>query len=143
MSPWNRFKNSACTSMMVGKHASTDGSTFISRNEDRVKAIEPKRFLVRPAVKNRQAAYVSAYNQLTVPLPADSMRYTAMPSVDQTQGPNEEDGFNEAGVGESAPESVYANPKVLAYDPYVKNGLAEDSLDNPGFALYPFGTRRS
>lgn len=110
------------------KHASTDGSTFISRNEDRVKAIGPKRFLVRPAVKNRQAAYVSAYNQLTVPLPADSMRYTAMPSVDQTQGPNEEDGFNEAGVGESAPESVYANPKVLAYDPYVKNGLAEDSL---------------
>ncbi|MCQ5069121.1 C69 family dipeptidase, partial [Faecalibacillus intestinalis] len=78
--------------MMVGKHASTDGFTFISRNEDRVKAIEPKRFLVRPAVKNRQAAYVSAYNQLTVPLPADSMRYTATPSVDQTQGPNEEDG---------------------------------------------------
>lgn len=128
MSTWNRFKNSACTSMMVGKHASTDGSTFISRNEDRIKAIEPKRFLVRPAVKNRQAAYVSAYNQLTVPLPADSMRYTATPSVDQTQGPNEEDGFNEAGVGESATESVYANPKVLAYDPYVKNGLAEDSL---------------
>ena len=114
--------------MMVGKHASTDGSTFISRNEDRVKAIEPKRFLVQPAVKDRHATYVSAYNQLTVPLPADGMRYTSTPSVDQTQGPNEEDGFNEAGVGESATESVYANPKVLAYDPYVKNGLAEDSL---------------
>lgn len=82
MSPWNRFKKSACTSMMVGKHASTDGSTFISRNEDRVKAIEPKRFLVQPAVKDRHATYVSAYNQLTVPLPADGMRYTSTPSVD-------------------------------------------------------------
>ncbi|HJE26643.1 MAG TPA: C69 family dipeptidase, partial [Limosilactobacillus pontis] len=32
----SRFRNSACTSIMVGKKASLDGSTFISRNEDRV-----------------------------------------------------------------------------------------------------------
>ena len=50
------------------------------------------------------------------------------PSLDQSAGPNEEDGFNEANVGESATESVYANGRVLAYDPFVKNGLAEDSM---------------
>ena len=123
-----RFRNSACTSIMVGKDASMDGSTFISRNEDRVKAIEPKQFLVQPAVHDRHETYVSAYNKLTVPLPANGMRYTATPSVDQSAGPNEEDGFNEANVGESATESVYANDRVLAYDPFVKNGLAEDSM---------------
>lgn len=123
-----RFRNSACTSIMVGKDASLDGSTFISRNEDRVKAIEPKQFLVQPAVHDRHETYVSAYNKLTVPLPANGMRYTATPSVDQSAGPNEEDGFNEANVGESATESVYANDRVLAYDPFVKNGLAEDSM---------------
>lgn len=123
-----RFRNSACTSMMVGKKASIDGSTFISRNEDRVKAIEGKRFLVQPAVHGRDKTYVSPYNQLTVKLPTDGMRYTATPSADQSAGPNEEDGFNEANVGESATESVYANEQVLGYDPFVKNGLAEDSM---------------
>lgn len=124
----DRFRNSACTSVMVGKKASLDGSTFIARNEDRVKAIEPKNFLVQPAVHGRHETYVSAYNGLTVPLPSDGMRYTATPSVDQSAGPNEEDGFNEENVGESATESVYANDRVLAYDPYLKHGLAEDSM---------------
>lgn len=125
-----RFKNSACTSIMVGKKASMDGSTFIARNEDRVVAIEPKRFIVQPAVSGRDETYVSPYNKLTVKLPANGMRYTATPSGDQSMGPNEEDGFNEENVGESATESVYANDRVLAYDPYVKNGLAEDSMTN-------------
>lgn len=123
-----QIKRSACTSIMVGKRASLDGSAFISRNEDRVKAIETKRFLVKPAVTGRDETYVSPYNKLTVKLPATGMRYTSTPSGDQTAGPNEEDGFNEANVGESATESVYANARVLAYDPFVKNGLAEDSM---------------
>lgn len=123
-----RFRDSACTSVMVGKKASIDGSTFIARNEDRVKAIEPKRFIVQPAVSGRDETYISPYNKLTVKLPAEGMRYTSTPSGDQTAGPNEEDGFNAANVGESATESVYANDRVLAYDPYVKNGLAEDSM---------------
>ncbi|GKT03009.1 C69 family dipeptidase [Furfurilactobacillus sp. WILCCON 0119] len=124
----DRFEASACTSIMVGKKASLDGATYIARNEDRVVAIHPKRFFVQPAVSGRSETYVSPYNQLTVPLPADGLRYTATPNADPTDGPNEEDGFNEANVGESATESVYANEKVLAYDPFVKNGFAEDSL---------------
>lgn len=118
----------ACTSIMVGKKASLDGATYIARNEDRVKAIEPKRFVVMPAVKGRHETYVSPYNQVTVPLPAEGMRYTSTPTLNQKTGPNEEDGINEANVAASFTESVYANDKVLAYDPFVKNGLAEDSL---------------
>ncbi|WP_367297927.1 C69 family dipeptidase [Loigolactobacillus coryniformis] len=128
MTETERIELSACTSIMVGKKASLDGATYISRNEDRVVAIHPKRFCVQPAVSGRQATYTSPYNGLTVPLPASGYRYTATPNVDTSAGPNEEDGFNEKNVGESATESVYANERVLAYDPYVKNGLAEDSL---------------
>lgn len=73
------FRNSACTSIMVGKKASIDGSNYISRNEDRVKAIEPKRFIVQPAVSGRHETYVSPYNHLTVPLPEKGMRYTSTP----------------------------------------------------------------
>ncbi|QGG60901.1 C69 family dipeptidase [Loigolactobacillus bifermentans] len=124
----DRIELSACTSMMVGKTASLDGATYISRNEDRLLAIHPKRFLVQPAVSGRQETYKSPYNGLTVPLPANGYRYTSTPNGDQSAGPNEEDGFNEKNVGESATESVYANERVLAYDPLVENGLAEDSM---------------
>lgn len=113
---------------MVGKAASLEGATYISRNEDRLRAIYPKAVVIKPAVSNRQETFVSAYNGLTVPLPASGYRYSATPDVDQSAGPNEEDGFNERGVGESATESVYANQRVLAYDPFVKDGLAEDAL---------------
>ncbi|MFD1484630.1 C69 family dipeptidase [Lacticaseibacillus baoqingensis] len=119
---------SACTSIMVGKKASLEGAPYISRNEDRLQAIYPKAVVVRSAVQGRSETFVSAYNGLTVPLPANGYRYTATPNVDQSQGPNEEDGFNALGVGESATESVYANQRVLAYDPLVPNGLAEDAL---------------
>ncbi|WP_334351982.1 C69 family dipeptidase [Companilactobacillus sp. HBUAS56257] len=124
----DRIELSACTSIMVGKKASMDGATYISRNEDRMNAIYPKKVIVQPSVNNRHATYVSAYNQMTMPYPENGYRYTSTPSVDQTTGPNEEDGFNEKNVGMSATESVYANEKVLACDPYVENGLAEDSL---------------
>lgn len=124
----DRIEMSACTSVMVGKKASLDGATYISRNEDRLVAIHPKRFLVQPAVSGRQEIYKSPYNGLTVPLPESGYRYTSTPNADESEGPNEEDGFNEKNVGESATESVYANERVLAYDPFVKNGLAEDSM---------------
>ena len=42
----DRIEKSACTSVMVGKKASLNGSTFIARNEDRLVAIYPKRFLI-------------------------------------------------------------------------------------------------
>ncbi|ANK58839.1 MULTISPECIES: C69 family dipeptidase [Loigolactobacillus] len=124
----DRIELSACTSIMVGKKASLDGATYISRNEDRLIAIHPKKFLVQPAVSGRQEIYTSPYNGLTVPLPERGYRYTSTPNGDQSDGPNEEDGFNEKNVGESATESVYANERVLAYDPFVENGLAEDSM---------------
>lgn len=125
----DRIELSACTSIMVGKKASMDGATYISRNEDRLNAIYLKKMLVHPAVSGRDETYVSPYNKMTMPYPKSAYRYTATADVDQTKaGMNEEDGFNEKNVGISATESVYANEKVLAFDPYVKNGLAEDSL---------------
>ncbi|WP_125763037.1 C69 family dipeptidase [Companilactobacillus hulinensis] len=124
----DRLELSACTSIMVGKDASMDGATYISRNEDRLVAIHPKKFFVQPAVSGRKETYVSPFNNLTVPLPEEGMRYTSTPNGDDSEGPNEEDGFNELNVGESATESVYANERVLAFDPFVKNGFAEDSL---------------
>lgn len=84
----------ACTSIMVGKKAALEGTPIISRNEDRVKAIEPKRFIVQPAVQGRDETYISPYNKLTVEMPTAGMRYTSLPSLDQSAGPNEEAGID-------------------------------------------------
>lgn len=82
----DRIEMSACTSVMVGKKASLDGATYISRNEDRLVAIHPKRFLVQPAVSGRQEIYKSPYNGLTVPLPESGYRYTSTPNADESEG---------------------------------------------------------
>lgn len=126
----NKEFKSACTSVMVGRLASADGATYIARNEDRVAPIEGKSFVVKKAVSGRHETYVSPYNKLTVPMPKTGMSYTCLPSADQSAGPNEEAGINAVNVGESATETVHTNDRILAYDPWVKNGFAEDSLTN-------------
>lgn len=123
-----QHKHAACTSIMVGKKAAQDGSNFIARNEDNYIANWPKRFFVQPAVKNRHETYVSPYNKLTVELPEKAYRYTSSPDANQDEGWYEEDGINEKNVGMSATESVFANELVLAYDPLVPEGVAEDSM---------------
>jgi dipeptidase len=123
-----QHKHAACTSIMVGKKAAQDGSNFIARNEDNFVANWPKRFFVQPAVKNRHETYVSPYNKLTVELPEKAYRYTSSPDANQDEGWYEEDGINEKNVGMSATESVFANELVLAYDPLIPEGVAEDSM---------------
>ncbi|MGR3741308.1 C69 family dipeptidase [Companilactobacillus sp. DQM5] len=124
----DRLELSACTSVLVGKKATLDGSTIISRNEDRLDTIYPKKFFVQPAASGRKEIYKSTYNGLEVPLPENGYRYTSTSNIDLKDGINEEDGINEKNVSLSATESVYANERVLAYDPLVENGLAEDSM---------------
>ena len=41
----NRRKGS-CTTVLVGKKASIDGSTMIARNDDGHEALDPQRFIV-------------------------------------------------------------------------------------------------
>jgi len=118
----------ACTSIMVGKQVAMDGVNYIARNEDNFVANWPKRFFVQPAVSGRHETYTSPYNKLSFELPETGYRYTSSPDANQDEGWYEEDGINEKNVGMSATESVTANEKVLAYDPLIENGVAEDSI---------------
>ena len=74
----DRIEISACTSMMVGKKASLDGATYISRNEDRLVAIYPKRFVVQPAVTGRKETYVSPYNNPMLTKAQGQMKKTVL-----------------------------------------------------------------
>ncbi|MFD1317385.1 C69 family dipeptidase [Loigolactobacillus zhaoyuanensis] len=119
---------SACTSILVGKQASADGSIFIGRNEDS-KAAWPKHFISHPRQTHTTApVFKSKDTGFTLTLPLTQAKYNATPEWTTEFGVFEEDGFNEYGVAMSATESAYANERVLAYDPLVKNGIAEEAM---------------
>lgn len=119
-------KLTACTSILIGKDASIDGTIMIGRNED-AKAAWPKHMVVhqRGEMPNH---FISKDTRLELDLPEESARYTATPEWTDKDGLFEEDGINEYDVAMSATESAYSNPLVLGYDPLVENGLNEEAM---------------
>ena len=67
----------ACTTILVGKHASYDGSTMIARNDDSGSGhFTPKKFtVVQPEEQPRH--YRSVLSHVEIELPDNPMRYTS------------------------------------------------------------------
>ena len=109
-----------CTTILVGKKASYDGSTIVARNEDSCNGeFCPKRFVAREAPV-AGSVYKSVLSHLEITLPEGGMPYTAMPNADLKEGLWEEAGFNSCNVGMSATETITSNERVLAADPLVR-----------------------
>ncbi len=109
----------ACTTILVGKDASYDGSTIVARNEDSPGGqFEPKRMqVVMP--EDQPRVYTSVESRLTIELPDDPMRYTSVPDAIEGHGVWAAAGFNELNVGMSATETITSNERVLGADPLV------------------------
>lgn len=109
----------ACTTILVGKNATYDGSTMIARNDDSGSgSFTPKKFIVMNA-RPQPEAYQSVLSHVRIPLPGNAMRYTAMPNAVAGKGIWAASGVNEANVGMTATETITANPRVLGADPLV------------------------
>ncbi|MFD1432887.1 C69 family dipeptidase [Lacticaseibacillus yichunensis] len=118
----------SCTSILIGKEASADGSVMIGRNEDS-RAAWPKHVVVHPATDAADAPlFKSKANGFSLTLPAHALKYTATPEWTDQYGLFEEAGINAAGVSMSATESAYANARVLGYDPFVDDGIIEEAM---------------
>ena len=68
----------ACTTILVGKNASYDGSTMIARNDDSGSGhfTAKKWTVVHP--EDLPATYKSVISHVEIPMPAGAMRFTAM-----------------------------------------------------------------
>ena len=122
-----------CTTILVGKKASYDGSTMIARNDDSgAGRFTPKKFVVvKPEEQPR--IYQSVISHVKVELPENPMRYTAVPNAMEGEGIWAASGVNEAGVGMTATETITSNPRVLGADPLVVYQPAEDGKEEvPG-----------
>ena len=120
-----------CTTVLVGRKASNDGSTMIARTDDGHFDVK-QLVVVEPRKQPRK--YKSVLSHAEVELPADPMRYTACPNVDRKEGLWAATGINEANVGMTATETITSNPRVLAADPFVKYKKAKKrgEKDVPG-----------
>jgi len=118
----------SCTTILVGKHATYDGSTMMARNEDSSSgSYDPKKYIaVLPDQQPRE--YVSVLSGVRIHLPDDPMKYTAMPNADPAEGIWGEAGVNSANVAMSETETITSNPRVLGADPLVKEGIGEEDM---------------
>ena len=126
-------ENMPCTTILVGKKASYDGSTMIARNDDSSAGrFTPKKFVVvHPDEQPR--IYQSVISHVRVELPENPMRYTAVPNAVEGEGIWAASGVNEAGVGMTATETITSNPRVLGADPLVVYQPAENGKEEvPG-----------
>lgn len=110
----------ACTTLLVGKNASYDGSTIIARNEDSSNGeFDPKKLIiVHPDEQPR--TYHSVISHVTIELPDNPLQYSAVPNADPKIGIWGEAGVNEANVAMSATETLTTNERVLGADPFVE-----------------------
>ncbi|MBM6866987.1 C69 family dipeptidase [Collinsella tanakaei] len=123
----------ACTTILVGKLASYDGSTIVARNEDSPGGqFEPKRMaVIEPADQPR--TYTSVESHLTIELPDDPMRYSSVPDALPGHGIWAAAGFNTANVGMSATETITSNERVLGADPLVVYQPAQGKEGEEGY----------
>ena len=121
---------SACTTVLVGKYATIDGSTMAARNDDTFGPLNPMKLVAYPAYHNHPNQVKAYLNKCVVDRPADGYRYQGTPNIDYVhEGVFDESGFNEKNVGMSATESVYANERVLSCDPLnMESGINEDLI---------------
>lgn len=120
-------KQSSCTTFLVGKKATIDGSTLIARTEDHSDQAEPQQFIVVDPHDQPQH-YQAKLSKFTVDLPANPLRYTATPDADRSHGIWGSSGINSANVAMTATETITTNARVLAADPLVADGFGEEDL---------------
>lgn len=108
-----------CTTILVGKAASYDGSTIIARNDDSgAGSYTPKKYaVVHPEEQPR--LYKSVISHVEIKLPDDPMRYTCVPNALKGEGIWAASGVNAANVAMTATETITSNPRVLGADPLV------------------------
>ncbi len=121
-----------CTTILVGKKASSDGSTMIARNDDGNFDVK-KLVVVTPDKQPKK--YKSVIGHLTVELDEEPLSYTATPTVyPDDEGIWAAAGINEKNVAMSATETITTNPRVLGADPMVRYQKAKSKKekDIPG-----------
>lgn len=120
----------ACTTILVGSEATDDGSYLVARSVD-YRAFYAEHMMNMPATKGVKGMFRAkdhgGSNAFEYPFPENGLSYTKVADFDTEL--NGATGFNSAGVGMSATESIYASDHALKFDPYnEESGFLEEAV---------------
>ena len=121
--------NDSCTTILVGKNATYDGSTMMARTEDAPAGhfFEKKHVVIKPP--DHPKLYKAVSSKFQNDLPDNPLQYTSMPMVRYDDlGTYGEAGVNVKNVAVSATETISSNALVLGADPLVDKGLGEEDI---------------
>ncbi len=119
---------SECTTIIIGQERTADGSMIVARSED-WDAMEAKNYEIFEGTDNGPREFVAKDSPFRCELPEKALGYSAL-SPYNLHGHWGSAGFNTAGVGMSATESIFSSDEILKHDPLVENGVAENSVFN-------------
>lgn len=117
-----------CTTILVGKNASFDGSTMVARTEDAPSGVFRAKKFVNVAPEEQPRKYKSVISKVEIDLPNNPVRYTAVPNAILDNGIWGQCGANEYNVSMSATETITSNERVLGADPLVNCGIGEEDI---------------
>ena len=121
--------NDSCTTILVGKNATYDGSTMMARTEDAPAGhfFEKKHVVIKPP--DHPKLYKAVSSKFQNDLPDNPLQYTSMPMVRYGDlGTYGEAGVNVKNVAITATETISSNALVLGADPLVDKGLGEEDI---------------
>ena len=117
-----------CTTILIGKNASFDGSTMVARTEDAPSGVFRAKKFVNVAPEEQPRKYKSVISKVEIDLPNNPVRYTAVPNAILDNGIWGQCGANEYNVSMSATETITSNERVLGADPLVDCGIGEEDI---------------
>ncbi|APG71005.1 dipeptidase [Lactobacillus delbrueckii subsp. delbrueckii] len=124
-------KPAECTTILVGKDATIDGSTMIARSEDGGSTIIPEAFIaVNPKEQPKHyKAVISGQEIDDEDLLPNPLRYTNVPDASGKNGIWAAAGINDATVAMTATETITTNSRIQGIDPLVEEGgLGEEDF---------------
>ena len=117
-----------CTTILVGKNASFDGSTMVARTEDAPSGVFRAKKFINVAPEEQPRKYKSVISKVEIDLPNNPVRYTAVPNAILDNGIWGQCGAHEYNVSMSATETITSNERVLGADPLVDCGIGEEDI---------------
>ncbi|WP_071026181.1 C69 family dipeptidase [Peptoniphilus raoultii] len=125
-----------CTTILIGKNASYDGSTMVARIEDSSSGMFKAKKFIYVSSEDQVVDYKSVRTDCEIKLPEKSFSYTCLPNVKKWRGVWGACGINEKNVSMTATETITTNERVLGADPLVeyeegiikKGGIGEEDF---------------
>ena len=118
----------SCTTILVGKNASYDGSTIVARTEDSQNGVFTPKKLIVVKPEDQPRHYKSVLSTFEIDLPDNPVRYTSVPDAIPKDGIWGEAGINVYNVAMSETETITTNSRVLGADPLVESGIGEEDM---------------